>query len=103
MTVKCKLKMDNASVVLAACKRRFLDVKHTGDTLRGKITKKWNSWFEVNLKTFEVKYDGDTKRTPELLDRAYRAEKIIREAEDEGRAWEESLNSEGDVVLEVAY
>lgn len=105
--VTIKTSMTNASIAEKAFRRRFQNVSVSGNNLSCGVkisTRSYPVNIVFNLSDMSVKADSDYKTALEqALTEAYNAEEIIEAAEAEGRAWEESRNDLGEMVLEVAY
>ena len=106
--VKTNLDASQAQTFENACKRycERVVVNEAQKSLSGNVKRAGDSWsvsFTTNLLKMEIGYDSDYKWVPSRLDEFYRAEKVREEAEGMGRTVEESINEDGEIVLEVAY
>jgi hypothetical protein len=105
--VTIKTQMTSASIAEKAFRRRFQNVNVSGNSLTCGVKLSRRSYpinITFDLANMSVKADSDYRTELEtMLDEAYKAEEIIDAAESEGRAWEETRNEQGDLVLEVEY
>jgi hypothetical protein len=105
--VTVKTEMTNVQIAIAACERRFENVRINGNQLTANVKlagRTYGAAMTLDLDTLTIRCDSDYRTSMlQALDEAYRAEEVIVAAEDEGRMWEETRNEEGELVLEVEY
>jgi len=109
VTVRTKLDVTQADTLVRACKRYCESVSHSdaAKTLTGSV-KRHNSSkhlasFVMSLTNMEISHSSEDSWVKSRLNEFYQAQKIREEAEGMGRLVEESVTSDGDIVMEVEY
>ena len=107
VTVKTPLDITKGSTLLTACNRhcRFVKFDETNQIINGVVSRadKTSTSFSVSLLTMEIVYDSSQSWVPQRINEIYQVQRVIEESEAMGRIVTESVNEDGEFVLEVEY
>lgn len=114
MTVKVKTKISSQKILVEAIKRRIgedninINNNCVSFSLPEKVgtqsLPRWGRSVTMDFTTGELSHDEDySKDIIPFVDQMYRAEQVIDAADSMGLIYEESINENGEIVLEVEH